>query len=153
MTTSRYVLLLGVFSVLSWNSLLPAQTLAPGNKGPGYPLAAKAAGIEGQVILHAIISKQGKVEKLVVVSGPKELRQAALDVVTNWRYKPYLLDGVPSEVDTKIIVNFNLGNAEEKVAAIAKAQAELAAQTSTPVPNASSAAPSAPETSPSTPKQ
>jgi len=77
---------------------------------PVYPDDARAAHISGTVVLHAIIGKDGVIEKLVVVSGPKELQRAALDAVRQWVYKPYLLNGNPTEVDTTIKVNFSLNN-------------------------------------------
>jgi protein TonB len=61
------------------------------------------------VILHALISKQGTIENLTVVSGPPMLTGAAVDAVKRWKYKPYLLNGDPTEVDTTITVNFTFG--------------------------------------------
>jgi protein TonB len=61
------------------------------------------------VVLHALISKTGTIDNLSVVSGPEMLRAAALDAVRTWRYKPYLLNGEPTEVDTTVTVNFNFG--------------------------------------------
>jgi protein TonB len=75
---------------------------------PVYPPLAKAARIQGQVVLHAIISKNGTIEGLNVISGHPMLIQAALDAVRQWRYKPYLLNGEPVEVETVITVNFSL---------------------------------------------
>ena len=75
---------------------------------PVYPQEAKDAGISGAVVLHAIIGKEGTVESLVVISGPKELQGAALDAVKQWTYRPYLLNGEPTEVNTTIMVNFSL---------------------------------------------
>ncbi|AEU38842.1 TonB family protein [Granulicella mallensis MP5ACTX8] len=80
------------------------QTLIP----PAYPPEAKAAGVGGTVILHAVIGQDGKIQLLKVVSGPDLLQQAALDAVRQWTYKPYLLNGQPISVDTTIMVNFNL---------------------------------------------
>jgi len=84
--------------------------VAVGNKVSGagviYPAIAKSAHIQGHVILDATISKSGSIEDLRVVSGPPLLRQAALDAVRTWRYKPYLLSGEPTEVQTEIDVNF-----------------------------------------------
>ena len=77
---------------------------------PVYPQEAKDAGISGTVVLHAIIGKDGTMKSLVVISGPKELQLAALDSVRQWTYKPYLLNGEPTAVDTTIMVNFNLDN-------------------------------------------
>jgi periplasmic protein TonB len=75
---------------------------------PVYPAIAKAAGVEGTVTLAATISKSGSVENLRVVSGSAMLQQAALDAVKNWRYRPYLLNGDPVEVETTVNVVFHL---------------------------------------------
>jgi protein TonB len=64
--------------------------------------------VGGTVVLHAIISKTGTIEKLEAISGPDMLKGAATDAVRQWRYKPYLLNDGPTEVDTTITVNFNL---------------------------------------------
>ena len=64
--------------------------------------------MQGTVTLHAIISKTGTIESLQAISGPEMLKGAALEAVKTWRYKPYLLNGEPTEVDTTVIVNFNL---------------------------------------------
>jgi TonB family protein len=74
-----------------------------------YPPIAKAARITGTVVLQATISKTGEVENLSVVSGPAMLQQAALDAVKTWRYKPYLLNGLPVEVETTVNLIFSLG--------------------------------------------
>jgi protein TonB len=76
---------------------------------PHYPPIAVAAHIEGTVILQATISISGTIENLRVVSGPAMLQQAALDAVSNWRYRPYLLSGKPVEVETTVNVIFTLG--------------------------------------------
>lgn len=75
---------------------------------PVYPPEAKAAKIQGKVVLNAVIGKDGHVENLKVVSGPKELQQSALDAVRQWVYKPYLLNGSPVEVMTDINVIYTL---------------------------------------------
>jgi protein TonB len=79
-----------------------------------YPLEAKAAGVSGTVALHAIISKDGLITKLTVVSGPDLLQNAAIDAVKQWTYKPYLLNGQPTEVDTMILVNFSLNKPQPR---------------------------------------
>ncbi len=76
---------------------------------PTYPPIAKAARVSGTVILQATISKSGTIENLQVVSGPAMLQQAALDAVRSWRYRPYLLNNEPVEVQTTINVIFSLG--------------------------------------------
>jgi protein TonB len=75
---------------------------------PQYPAIAKAARQEGTVVLQAIISKSGTIEHLQVVSGPPTLQQAALDAVKTWRYRPYLLNDQPIEVETTVSVIFKL---------------------------------------------
>jgi protein TonB len=75
---------------------------------PVYPPLAKAAHVSGTVVIQATISKNGGVGNLRVVSGPAMLRQSALDAVKNWRFRPYLLDGEPVEVDTAVNVTFAL---------------------------------------------
>jgi TonB family protein len=77
---------------------------------PVYPDEAKAAHVQGAVILHAIISKTGTVENLQVISGNGMLVNSARDAVSKWTYKPYLLDGRPVEVETSITVNYTLGD-------------------------------------------
>jgi protein TonB len=75
---------------------------------PPYPSIAKVAGVQGTVVLAATISKSGSIEDLHVISGPAMLRQAALDAVSQWRYRPYLLNGEPVAVETTVNVVFNL---------------------------------------------
>jgi protein TonB len=76
---------------------------------PMYPPIARAARVQGTVVLQASISKTGAIENLHVVSGPAMLQQAALDAVRSWRYKPYLLNNEPVEVETQVNVIFTLG--------------------------------------------
>jgi protein TonB len=75
---------------------------------PPYPAIAKAAGVGGTVILAATISKTGTIENLRVTSGPAMLQRAALDAVSTWLYRPYLLNGQPVEVETTVDVIFTL---------------------------------------------
>jgi len=75
---------------------------------PVYPPLAKQARIQGTVKLNAIISKEGNIEQLTVVSGHPLLIPSALEAVKKWRYKPTLLNGEPVEVITQIDVNFTL---------------------------------------------
>jgi protein TonB len=76
---------------------------------PMYPPIAKAARVQGTVVLQATISKSGTIENLKVISGPAMLTGSALDAVRTWRYRPYLLNNEPVEVDTTINVIFTLG--------------------------------------------
>jgi protein TonB len=76
---------------------------------PTYPAIAKQAHIQGTVVLHAIIAKDGTVQELQLMGGPPLLVKAAMDAVRQWRYQPTLLNGDPVEVDTTISVIFSLG--------------------------------------------
>ena len=75
---------------------------------PVYPAIAKASATQGTVVLQAVISKTGPSENLRVGSGSAMLQQAALDAVKHWRYRPFLLNGEPIEVETTINVVFTL---------------------------------------------
>jgi len=75
---------------------------------PQYPPEAGRARIEGAVVLMAVIGKDGSVEDVRVESGLPILAQAAVEAVKQWRYRPYLLNGEPVEVDSRITINFTL---------------------------------------------
>jgi periplasmic protein TonB len=75
---------------------------------PDYPEIAKASGTQGTVVLQATISATGTIENLRVVSGPALLRQAALNAVAQWQYRPYTLNGQPVEVETTVNVVFKI---------------------------------------------
>jgi TonB family protein len=76
---------------------------------PHYPEASRAAHIQGAVLLHGVITKEGSVGSIFVIASPDEvLSHAAIAAVKNWTYQPYLLNGQPVEVDTSFRVNFNL---------------------------------------------
>jgi protein TonB len=76
---------------------------------PTYPQMAKIARVQGAVVLAAIIGKDGTIQNLHVVSTASPLlNQAAIDAVRQWRYRPYILNGEPVEVDTTVTVNFTL---------------------------------------------
>ena len=76
---------------------------------PIYPAIAKAARVQGTVVIEATISRLGAIENLQVTEGPPMLRQAAIDAVAAARYRPFLLSGEPVEVQTSIHVIFSLG--------------------------------------------
>lgn len=76
---------------------------------PAYPPQARIARIQGMVVLAAVISKAGAIENLRVLSGHPMLVKAAIDAVSEWRYRPYILNNEPVEVETQITVNFTLG--------------------------------------------
>jgi len=75
---------------------------------PVYPALARQAHIQGEVRLQATISKTGAIENLRAVSGHPILLQAAMDAVKQWQYKPFLLNGEPTEVEGVVIVAFRL---------------------------------------------
>ena len=78
---------------------------------PQYPPEAGRARLEGAVVLMAVIGQDGTVKDVRVESGLPILAQAAIDAVKQWRYKPYLIDGEPVEVDSRITINFTLSRA------------------------------------------
>jgi protein TonB len=86
-----------------------AQGMLIQRSTPNYPAIAKTARVAGTVVLEATISKTGTIESVKAVSGPEMLRQAAVDAVRSWRYKPYMLDNQPIEMQTTVNVVFSLG--------------------------------------------
>ena len=64
--------------------------------------------IEGSVELMATISKTGDISHVKVLSGDSQLSRAASDAVKQWKYKPYLLNGEPVEIQTQVTINFKL---------------------------------------------
>jgi protein TonB len=77
---------------------------------PQYPPIARISHTEGSVVVQAIIAKDGRIESAHAVSGPPLLQPAALEAVRAARYRPYLLNGQPTEVETTITINFKLGS-------------------------------------------
>jgi len=75
---------------------------------PSYPSNALRMHIEGEVQLMATISKEGDITRIKVLSGDAQLAKAASDAVKQWKYKPYLLNGEPVEIQTQVTVNFKL---------------------------------------------
>jgi protein TonB len=75
---------------------------------PEYPQLARQARIQGTVLLRAVISREGRIENLQVISGHPLLVPAAMDAVRHWLYRPYSLNDQPVEVETQITVNFTL---------------------------------------------
>jgi protein TonB len=77
---------------------------------PTYPTLARSARVQGDVVLSAVINTNGQIENLQLVSGHPMLVPAAIAAVRQWRYKPYLLNGQPVEVETTITVIFTLSS-------------------------------------------
>jgi protein TonB len=75
---------------------------------PAYPPLARAARIQGAVVLQAVINKQGTIENLKVMTGHPMLVPSAIEAVKQWRYRPYVLNNEPVDVETQITVNFSL---------------------------------------------
>jgi protein TonB len=75
---------------------------------PIYPPLPKQIHREGQVVLHAIISTDGTIQSLQVVSGDALFLQSATDAVSQWRYRPTVLNGQPVEIETYITVIYTL---------------------------------------------
>ena len=76
---------------------------------PQYPVIARIAGVSGTVELRAIIGRDGSVSSIEVLSGNPLLARPAVEAVRQWRYRPTILDGEAVEVETRITVNFVLG--------------------------------------------
>jgi TonB family protein len=87
-------------------AVMEANLLA--SRVPAYPETAKERHIEGPVVVQALISKDGFVDRVHVIEGNPQLRNAAAEAIQRWRYKPYLLNGHPVEVATTITVEFEL---------------------------------------------
>lgn len=81
---------------------------------PVYPSFAKRAGIQGAIVMHATIDREGRIIGLSVVSGPQQLRDAAADAVRQWEYRPYVLNGLAVEIETTITVNFVMPDAADR---------------------------------------
>lgn len=75
---------------------------------PEYPTLARQARIQGTVVLRAVIDREGRIKDLQVLSGHPMLVKAAIDAVSQWRYRPHYLNEQPVEVETQVTVNFTL---------------------------------------------
>jgi len=75
---------------------------------PNYPPLARQARVQGEVVLKAIVSKEGEIKELELVSGHPMLAPAAIEAVRRWRYRPFLLNGEPIEVETLVTVIFRI---------------------------------------------
>ena len=85
-----------------------AQGLLVSKVPPQYPQDAKDQRIQGLVVMRAIIDKEGDVANLQLISGHPLLAPPAIDAVKQWKYRPYLLNQTPVEVETQVTVNFTL---------------------------------------------
>jgi len=118
-----FVFVQGNFRYIGWHAmgavpnLLPKRIRVGGNVQsaqiarqvmPSYPSGAREKHIEGTVVLHVVIDKDGSLLEVQPTQGPQELMKAAVDAVQKWRYEPTLLNGEPVQVDTTISVVFSL---------------------------------------------
>ena len=78
-----------------------------------YPAEARAAEVQGTVVLQIVIGKDGSVRSVRLINGDPTLAPAAIESVTQWKYKPYVLNGEPVEVDTQVSVPFSLPDARK----------------------------------------
>lgn len=75
---------------------------------PNYPLLARQMKVQGAVSLQALISRDGTIQELQILSGPSILAAAAREAVRQWHFKPYLQNGQPVETRARITVNFTI---------------------------------------------
>jgi len=75
---------------------------------PNYPLLARQMRVQGAVSLQALISRDGTIQELQIISGPSILATAAREAVKQWHFKPYLQNGQPVETQARITVNFTI---------------------------------------------
>ncbi|MGB8013738.1 MAG: energy transducer TonB [Terriglobales bacterium] len=75
---------------------------------PDYPLLARQMKVQGAVSLQALISRDGSIQELQILSGPGILAAAAREAVKQWHFKPYLQNGQPVETQARITVNFTI---------------------------------------------
>ena len=73
-----------------------------------YPMLAKQMNVQGNVVMQLVITMEGKVKEVKVLSGPPQLQGTAVDSVRNWRFLPYLDNGHPMEVESQVSIAFKL---------------------------------------------
>jgi len=108
------------------SAILQAQTLPPGppapvaryippatletlivkQVAPEYPAEAQASQIVGDVVLTVLLNEKGNLQRVKAIKGPAMLRAAAMNAVVQWRFRPYLRDGVAIAVQSEVIVHF-----------------------------------------------
>jgi periplasmic protein TonB len=85
-----------------------AQQTVARSVPPDYPLLARQMKVQGAVVLQALISREGAIQELQIVSGPGILATAAREAVKQWRFRPYYQNGNPVETEARITVNFTI---------------------------------------------
>lgn len=89
-----------------------ASALIAEKKPLKYPDAARNAGIQGVVVLNVVVAETGEVKEVSVATGDPVLAQAAADAVKQWKYKPYMVDHAPTEMETQVSINFHIKEEE-----------------------------------------
>ncbi|PYP92162.1 MAG: hypothetical protein DMG65_05010 [Candidatus Angelobacter sp. Gp1-AA117] len=112
------VTILGMLSALASGQQAPAQRIRVSQGvlegsilvkvDPQYPQEAKDNRVQGDVVLRILIDKQGNVIKAKPMSGPPSLTGAAVDAMMQWKFKPYLLNGEPVQVESVFTIRFRL---------------------------------------------
>jgi protein TonB len=77
---------------------------------PTYPALARTQRVSGDVQVDALVDTTGKVGDLKILSGPLLLQRAALDAITQWKYTPGMLDGVPTPMHVTVVLKFRIPN-------------------------------------------
>jgi periplasmic protein TonB len=85
-----------------------AKQLLVNEVPPSYPGQALRAGLQGAVVLQALIARDGSVRDVTLVRGSFVFARAAVEAVKQWQYKPYVFNGQAVEVQTLVTVNFRL---------------------------------------------
>jgi protein TonB len=85
-----------------------ASQIVSASVRPGYPMLARQMKVQGSVILQALISRDGSIQDLHVMSGPPILAGAAREAVKQWRFKPHYMGAEAVETQAKITVNFTI---------------------------------------------
>ena len=75
---------------------------------PDYPMLARQMKVQGAVSLQALISREGTIQELQILSGPAILAVAAREAVKQWHFKPYIVNGQAVETQARILVNFTI---------------------------------------------
>ncbi len=93
-----------------------ASTMVVQKSPVQYPAAARAVGTQGTVLLRVVVGQSGDVKEVTTISGNPVLAQAAADAIKQWKYRPYMVDGVPAEMETQVSISFHLKITEPRAA-------------------------------------
>ncbi len=76
---------------------------------PNFPIEAWKLHVNGSVVMHVLIDEKGNVVDVTPISGPDLLRRPYMDAVRQWKYKPYVVNGEPTPVETTVMISLQLG--------------------------------------------